>query len=383
MRLIFRILLIVATVSLSSVAARAEEESSGHYFPGALSSFIDMLPESTGSSTLAYLHDSTYYHGSSKSLFSNATAYTDSSVLLYQVPGLISILPGSPQYSVKLAVPYTWLKVHAPLMIGKRMFIPAKDTDNGFGDIEIFPFMMGWTKYECDEKQEVPLSVLKYQTAFGIYAPTGNFESNSVANIGRNYWTFEPSAAISFFRFPSREIPLALEFTTSAGFDFNTKNSATHYQTGDQFHLDGTLALHWLVSKTRDLGLLGAGVSGFFYQQITRDTGSGAFNGSFEAMTTGVGPALSYVYDIKSTVSKDHVTIGAEVKWLPELSVSNRLQGNIVWLKLAFSWGTDTARCPISPVVPPAGAPSLYAIPLAPAATPSASMRSLYALPSL
>jgi hypothetical protein len=48
MRLIFRILLIVATVSLSSSAPRAEEESSGHYFPGALSSFTDMLPESTG-----------------------------------------------------------------------------------------------------------------------------------------------------------------------------------------------------------------------------------------------------------------------------------------------------------------------------------------------
>jgi hypothetical protein len=52
------------------------------------------------------------------------------------IPWQISILPGHPHYSVALAVPYTWLKVHAPVLNSKKLFGPAKDTDNGSGDVE-------------------------------------------------------------------------------------------------------------------------------------------------------------------------------------------------------------------------------------------------------
>jgi hypothetical protein len=324
MRLLFRMLLIVAGISLSSAAARAEEGLTGHYFPGGLSSFVDMLPEPTGELTLGYANESTYYHGSNIAFNVNATSYTDTSVFLLQIPGLISILPGKPQYSVALAVPYTWLKVHAQ---------GSKDTDNGFGDVEMFPVMLGWKKVPAEGEPKT--YSLSYQTELGIYAPTGNFDSGTPANIGRNYWTFEPSAAGSYLLALPPTNPYAFAFTTSVGFDFNTKNGATHYQTGDEFHLDGTLAAHTLLFG----GLAGAGVSGYFYQQITGDSGSGAVLGGFEAMTTGVGPDLSYAYKNPAA----GLTIGGDVKWLPELSVSNRLSGNIVWLKLVVAWGAPSA----------------------------------------
>ncbi len=175
---------------------------------------------------------------------------------------------------------------------------------------------------------------MSYQTEFGIYAPTGNFESGALANLGRNYWTFEPSAAASYLLALPEANPYSFEFTTSAGFDFNTKNDATHYQTGDEFHLDGTLAVHSSLFG----GFAGAGVSGYFYQQITGDSGSGAVLGGFEAMTTGVGPDFSYAYKNPA----EGLTIGVDVKWLPELSVSNRLKGNIVWLKFVVAWGAPS-----------------------------------------
>ena len=153
MRLVLRMLLVVATISLSSAAARAEEGS--HYFPGAASSFIDILPLNTGLSTVGVSNDSIYYHGSNNHLGANATTYTNSSAFLYQFPGFIPILPGNAQYSIALAVPYTWLKVNAPLMISKKKTILAKDTDNGFGDVALFPFMLGWTKpgLECRKRR--------------------------------------------------------------------------------------------------------------------------------------------------------------------------------------------------------------------------------------
>jgi hypothetical protein len=33
--------------------------------------------------------------------------------------------------------------------------------------------------------------------------------------------------------------------------------------------------------------------------------------------------------------------IAAEVKWLPEIDVTNRLSGNTVWFKLAVSLGAN------------------------------------------
>jgi hypothetical protein len=378
MRPVFRMLLIVATISLSCVGARAEEGS--HYFPGAVSSFTDTLPVNLGSSTIGVANDSIYYHGSSNVLHTNATTYTNSWALLYQFPGAISFLPGKPQYSVALGVPYTWLNVHTSVQISKKVFVPLKFTDNGFGDVAMFPFMLGWSKveHECLGSSETSTLkyVLKYQTQLGVYAPTGDFDKNSLARVGRNFWTFEPGAAVSFLRvkwglIPMHPlIPLVFEPTVSAGFDFNTKNGTTHYQTGDQFHLDGTMAVFMPVDTVGSA--IGAGVSGFFYQQITGDTGRGATRGSFEAMTTGVGPDLSFVTGFCKLCK---LSLAAEVKWLPELSVSNRLQGNAVWFKLAFSWGEKIKD-------PPCPGTKAFAAGAAPAAPLSAAMRSLYAISS-
>jgi len=368
MRLALGLLLLAATISLSPAAARPEENGAGHYFPGALSSAFDMLPANSVDPypgyTLGYSNISTYYHGSNNAVRANATSYTNTSVFLFQFPGRISILPGEPQYSVAFAVPYTWLKVHAPVLTSKGIF-PAKDTDNGFGDVEMFPIMLNWAK---PVKNEDYPSVLQFQAEFGVFAPTGNFESGTLANIGRNYWTFEPSAVASYLVAPLNTRPYSFQFTTSAGFDFNTKNGATHYQTGDEFHLDGTLAAYRLMVGEEGQGtaFAGAGVSGFFYQQITGDSGRGAILGSFQAMTTGVGPDLSYIYQNKA----GDLTMGGEVKWLPELSVSNRLSGNIVWLKLIIAWGTPSKKPP-------------QAAAFAPGATAAPNLRALDVIPSL
>lgn len=316
-------------ISIASLAARAEEAGTGHYIPGATSSFIDMLPD-RGTSSFVYANGFTYYEGSAGAandlefgglLTANAkgTVYSDTSLFLYQAPW--QILGG--QYAVELLVPYVWLNVQGDVQLTGKRFAPGvqkEDTANGFGDIEMFPMMMGW-KY----------GDLKWQGQFGVYAPTGTFNKGDLANIGRNYWTFEPSAAVSLL-----SSKIGLEVTAFAGFDFNTENYTTEYQTGDQFHLDGVVAQHLPLFG----GFAGAGVNGYFYQQITGDSGSGARLGGFEGMTAGAGPDFSYAYKL------GNLDLAAEVKWLPELDVQNRLDGNTVWVKLGVSWGPQ----PVSPL---------------------------------
>jgi hypothetical protein len=327
--IVFGALLIAWSVALHSVTAHGEEAGTGHYIPGATSSFIDMLPD-RDTSSLVYANAFTYYDGSagaSKNLEfgglltsdAKGTVYSETSLFLYQAPW--KIFGG--QYAAQLIVPYVWLKVQGDVMLSGRKLAPSthkEDTANGFGDVEVFPVMMGWKAGD-----------FKWQGQFGVYAPSGGFSQGDLANIGRNYWTFEPSAAVSFL-----SSKIGLEVTAFAGFDFNTRNDTTEYQTGDQFHLDGTIAQHLPLFG----GFIGAGVNGYFYQQITGDSGSGARLGSFEGMTAGIGPDFSYAYKVGD------FDIAGEVKWLPELGVENRLDGNTVWFKLGVSWGPK----PVSPI---------------------------------
>jgi hypothetical protein len=89
--------------------------------------------------------------------------------------------------------------------------------------------------------------------------------------------------------------------------------------------VDGTLAQHFPLFG----GLAGVGATGFWYEQVEADSGAGATFGDFEARTAGVGPVLSYAFKL------GRIDLIAEVKWLHELETRNRLEGDIVWFKLA------------------------------------------------
>lgn len=310
----------MAILILVSFSVHAEEGGSGHYMPGAAASFIDVLPGKPG---LAIANFFNYYDGSAGAertlpyhglLAANldATAYSDTIIALYTLPQ--KLLGG--YYTLGVAVPYIWMDVEGRVKIagpgGTTVVRSKSDSANGFGDITIYPFMLGWTGLNGE---------LKYDVRLGIYVPTGDYEKGKLACLGKNYWTFEPAVSISYMSHKT-----GLELTTFAGLDFNTENDDTNYQTGNQFHLDVTVAEHLPLLG----GIIGVGANGFYYQQMSGDSGSGAVLGDFKGHTLGIGPVLSYATKIWE---KDLV---AEVKWLPDLDVEKRLEGDSIWFKLAL-----------------------------------------------
>jgi hypothetical protein len=106
---------------------------------------------------------------------------------------------------------------------------------------------------------------------------------------------------------------------------YNTENDDTDYQTGQEFHLD--YMLNQFLSETFAVGL-----HGFFYEQITGDSGSGAILGSFKGEAAGIGPALMWIPKIKD---KD-VVISA--KWLSEFDTEHRLEGDHLFLNLTMAF---------------------------------------------
>jgi hypothetical protein len=308
------LLLAGASLASAGTVALAEEAGSGHYLPGTTADFLDILPADPG---FAYANFPVYYHGSTSAskpleiggkITTNvsATIYGDTSLLLYQSPW--ELLGG--KYATGIAIPYLSVNVKGNLQLGP-LSPTVRDGANDIGDIEFFPVMLVWTEGD-----------LKWGANFGVYAPTGSFIVGDLANTGKNFWTFEPAVNISYLSKTT-----GFEVTGFAGFDFNTINPATNYQSGTQFHLEATVAQHLPVLG----GIAGIGANAFFYQQISADSGSGAQLGSFEGRTAGIGPVLSFVYPLGK------VNLAAEAKWLPEIETEHRLKGDVVWVKLAVN----------------------------------------------
>ncbi len=305
-----------------------EEGGTGHYMPGATASFIDTMPYDPG---FAYVNQFLYYGGDAGGSRTlplglnlaadvKATSFADTHVLLYQSPW--ELLGG--RYGAALGIPLVWLDLDVsgtltrnprrpgkiiPIILPTEKSKKVSDRAEGLGDIYAAPFMLAWKKGD-----------FKYDARFGVYAPTGKYDENDLANLGKNFWTFEPAVSLSYFGSKN-----GIEVTTFAGVDFNTENQDTDYQTGEEAHLDLTVAQHLPLGK----GFIGLGANGFYYDQITGDSGSGAALGDFEGKTLGVGPVLSYIAKIGKT------DVVFEAKWLPELETENRLEGDIVWVKVA------------------------------------------------
>jgi hypothetical protein len=288
---------------------RAEEGGSGHYLPGSMSSFVDSVP---AKETFIARYNLLYYNGdiganqplpiaAVQTLGADATIWAHGLTLLWRPP---MDLGDRWSYAFSATVPFMWADVSANVNS-----VRVSSSVNGLGDIVLMPLTLN---YNISSNLNVSLRT-------GIYAPTGDYEVGRLANTGKNFWTFEPTLGLMYFG-----VNNGREASVFVGTDFNTENPDTHYQSGTQFHVDGTLAQHLPLLG----GLAGVGVNGFWYQQLTGDSGSGATYGDFKGSTTGLGPVLSYVFKLGK------VDMIAEAKWLHEVDTTKRLEGDIVWFKL-------------------------------------------------
>ncbi len=301
----------------SVTALQAEEGGSGHYMPGSMASFMDGVPTSpTFIARLNYIN----YQGSTDANRSIPIAGMTALDVEADSNALGLTLLWAPDwkiaanwtYSMSATLPWVWMDVQADVLNssrGNQVTVQKRDKESGIGDVILMPVMFN---------QAINKDLnLNYRLA--IYAPSGDYEVGRLANTGKNFWTVEPTAAIMYFGQEN-----GIEASLFMGVDFNTENSDTNYTSGTQIHLDGTLAQHFPLWQ----GLAGAGFTGFWYQQISDDSGEGASFGAFQAKAHGIGPALSYTNKI---AGKDII---AELKWLHEFENKNRLEGDTIFLKL-------------------------------------------------
>jgi len=310
--------------------AAAEEGGTGHYFPGSISDFIDTVPTSPA---FIVRYNQIYYSGvagankpipvAGLTTFGlGATSWGEGITLVWRPP----IDMGKRwSYAMSTTIPFMQVSVSASAVVpvptgngtSTLTTIAHTGTRNALGDLVVMPIMVNY----------VVTPNFSVNGRLGFYLPTGDFAPGRLANTGKNYTTTEPELGLQYFGQKNGR-----EAVLYTGFDFNTINSATQYQSGTQFHLDGTLAQHLPLWK----GLAGIGVNPFYYQQITGDSGSGATLGAFKGTTVGIGPVLSYIKP--KNPKTGHMDFMADLKWLNEFYTKNRLQGNTVFLKVVFKF---------------------------------------------
>ena len=299
-------------------AVRAEQSGVGHYASGTFADFSTTAPTAEGWTGLQLFlcYDNGRAGGTRGLPFGGEVAANIKAQSYFEAPGFLyappfQILGGQP--SAGLVLPYAWVQVRALGDITTRLgsVSPGRtDWTSGFSDIQMLPFILGWTN-----------SDFKYSFLMNVWAPTGEYNKDQLANTGLGYWTFTPMASFSWL-----SSKIGTEISVFTGVDFNTKNDSADYQSGDLFHLDATVAQHLPLAG----GFAGVGATAFYLKQFTGDSGSGAALGSFEAESYGVGPTVSYARKFGQTSAV------LDFSWLPQLHTENTTKGDFIWVKLGL-----------------------------------------------
>ncbi|MEJ8822629.1 transporter [Variovorax humicola] len=151
---------------------------------------------------------------------------------------------------------------------------------------------------------------------FGI--PVGAYRVGRLANLGTNHGAIDGGGGYTYF-----DEKKGREFSIVGGLTYNFENTDTHYQNGVDAHVDW--AASQFLSEQVHVGLVG-----YFYDQLTGDSGSGATLGPFKSRVAAVGPQVGYFFPIGA--QKGYLNLKAY--W--EFAAENRAKGWNVWLTLAL-----------------------------------------------
>ena len=254
-------------------AALAAEGAASHYLPGAAGDFGLAIPPKPGAqaANVVWIQsgdvDAAPLQGRVEAGL-DVTAVLDLAVLTYT---WADALFGA-SYTAGVIVPFghVGLEGTATGPLGNTV----RQSQNAFNlsDITFVPLQLNWGAGD-----------FSFEIAETIFAPSGAYDTDRFVNLGRNHWSFDTGLAATWFHADT-----GTEVSLAPGIMVNTENRATDYRTGVEFHLDVTA--NQFLSPTFALGL-----RGYWYRQLTGDSGSGALLGDFKSDAVGIGPGFLWL----------------------------------------------------------------------------------------
>ena len=171
-----------------------------------------------------------------------------------------------------------------------------------------------------------PVTSLRWNNGvnnYMVYAtgdiPVGEYSSSQLANIGIGHGAVDGGVGYTYFD-PTK----GQEFSFVTGLTYNLTNSSTNYQNGVDWHLD------WGASQFLSKQFL-VGAVGYFYDQLSADSGSAPILGPIESRVIGVGPQVGFIFPAGAS----QMYLG--LKAYGEFDGHDRPSGWNAWVTLSFS----------------------------------------------
>lgn len=151
-----------------------------------------------------------------------------------------------------------------------------------------------------------------------VNVPVGDYQEGEISNIAFHHWGADVNAALTYF-----DPATGWDFSNAIGVTFNAENPATDYRTGNEFHYEGAISKQFNEQFS-------AGILGYYYDQLTGDTGEGAKLGGFEGRVAALGATVGWNFKFGET------PVSARIKYFHEFEAENRAEGDAVFATIAF-----------------------------------------------
>jgi hypothetical protein len=319
---------------LQTQQSRADENGVGFWLPGQFGS-LAAVPANPG-----WSFASIYYHTSLKGGGDvaasrqitigrfNPTVNVNLNATLTARPNLIFLNTNyvfqSPVLGGQFALGMTGAFGHSPASIdgtltaivsGITVTRQGSITDERWGVADLYPMAtLRWNN-----------GVNNYMVYLTGDIPVGTYSSDRLANFGIGHGAIDGGVGYTYFN-PQT----GYEFSAVTGLTYNFENPDTNYRSGINWHLDWGASR--FVSKQVHVGLVG-----YFYNQLTDDSGASPILGGFRSRVIGIGPQVGYIFPLGTMQGY------LNLKGYYEFDAAHRPEGWNTWLTFAISPAVPTA----------------------------------------
>jgi hypothetical protein len=148
---------------------------------------------------------------------------------------------------------------------------------------------------------------------FMIYAtaavPVGTYDPTRLATLGMGHWAADAGTGYTYLNEKA-----GIEFSAVFGLTYNLINPETRYRSGTDVHLDWAFSPY--VSNELHIGAVG-----YFYNQLSGDSGAGAVLGEFKSRVAAIGPQIGFFLPLGDRQSY------LNFRTYYEFAAHNRLEG--------------------------------------------------------
>lgn len=184
----------------------------------------------------------------------------------------------------------------------------SRDDDKWIVGDPVLMTSLGWTT----GKTHIMASAL-------VNVPVGEYRKDELANLSFHRWALDTSLAVTWLDEKS-----GWDLSGKAGVTFNGANHWTDYNTGNEFHVEGSIAKTFSPAWS-------AGIQAYYFNQISGDTGRGAKLGPFEGEVTGLGAQAAYNFKIAGKIPAT-----LRLHAFKEFDARNRMEGQSVFLDFSM-----------------------------------------------